>query len=186
MPTQLAKNSYQTALESIARTYEGARRSVVEAYWKIGREIVELEQDGQVHAQYGEGILKKLSVDLSKKLGSGFSLSNLDNMRRFYLANKILQTSGELTWSNHVQLLRVSDPKKRKTLEKRIVKEGLSNKALRQLIRDEAPVVEVISKPLPPLKPPKDLQLSTYKKSGAFIDCGFFVHRAATAQPRLP
>ena len=62
-------------------------KSLVESYWQIGRRIVEQEQQGDGKAGYGVRLLEHLSVDLSKKLGGGFSMCNLRNMRRFYLRN---------------------------------------------------------------------------------------------------
>ena len=54
------------------------------------------EQQGDGKAEYGVRHLEHLSEDLQHKLGSGFSISNLRNMRRFYLDNRIQQAPGEL------------------------------------------------------------------------------------------
>jgi hypothetical protein len=56
------------------------------AYWDIGRRIVEFEQKGRERAGYGEELLGRLSFDLTKRFGRGFSPDNLELMRRFYLA----------------------------------------------------------------------------------------------------
>jgi predicted nuclease of restriction endonuclease-like (RecB) superfamily len=53
--------------------------------FEIGRRIVEHEQEGNRRAEYGERILKELSHRLTEELGRGFSKSNLEYMRRFYL-----------------------------------------------------------------------------------------------------
>ena len=55
------------------------------AYWNVGRIIVENEQNGNIKAEYGKQVLKELSKELRKTFGSGFSVSNLQYMRRFYL-----------------------------------------------------------------------------------------------------
>jgi hypothetical protein len=55
------------------------------AYWKIGELIVNHEHGGKVSAEYGKQFLKNLSKSLSSELGKGFSVSNLQFMRRFYL-----------------------------------------------------------------------------------------------------
>ncbi|MCD6534103.1 MAG: DUF1016 family protein [Deltaproteobacteria bacterium] len=52
----------------------------------IGRRIVKEEQGGEARAEYGKGILKKLSSELSREFGRGYSISNLENMRKFYLS----------------------------------------------------------------------------------------------------
>lgn len=65
------------------------------SYWEIGRRIVEFEQGGADRAAYGEALIKRLGVDLSRQFGRGFGWRNLAQMRTFYLAwpaDKILQT----------------------------------------------------------------------------------------------
>ena len=58
--------------------------TLVETNFMIGKVIVEYEQKGNIHAEYGKEILIKLSKKLTNKFGSGFSRSNLQNMRLFY------------------------------------------------------------------------------------------------------
>lgn len=40
------------------KTYTAVNSAMVEAYWLIGKRIVEQEQHGEERAVYGEGILK--------------------------------------------------------------------------------------------------------------------------------
>ena len=64
-------------------------------YWEIGRRIVEFVQQGETRAEYGDVIIEKLSHDLAKQFGRGFSKRNLEQMRLFYLqhpAQEISQT----------------------------------------------------------------------------------------------
>lgn len=73
-------------LESARRTTARATNAVITAtYWEIGRIIVEYEQGGRGRAAYGEVLLKRLSNDLVKRFGRGFGLSNLKQIRKFYL-----------------------------------------------------------------------------------------------------
>ncbi len=66
-------------------------------YWEIGRLIVEHEQQGHKRASYGDFLLKKLASDLITRYGRGFSRTNLQQMREFYLSWPIRQTlSGKL------------------------------------------------------------------------------------------
>jgi len=58
--------------------------SMVIAYWEIGKKIVEDEQEGNGRSAYGKNILKELSKRLTADFGQGFSISNLDNFRKFY------------------------------------------------------------------------------------------------------
>ncbi len=78
----------------IVRIIEEARRRVartintamVQAYWLVGRGIVEVEQRGRDRAGYGEELLSRLSVRLTREFGNGFSIQNLRQMRQFYLS----------------------------------------------------------------------------------------------------
>jgi DUF1016 N-terminal domain len=71
------------ARSRVARTVNTA---MVHAYWLIGREIVEVEQQGAERAGYGEGLMKGVAARLSAKFGKGFSLASLKRMKQFYLA----------------------------------------------------------------------------------------------------
>lgn len=53
--------------------------------FEIGRRVVEHEQQGENRAEYGKTLLKDLSNRLTEEFGKGFSRSNLQNMRNFYL-----------------------------------------------------------------------------------------------------
>ena len=57
---------------------------LLSTYWNIGRVIVEHEQKSKDRADYGKQTLKQLSKELSNEFGKGFSVSNLQFMRRFY------------------------------------------------------------------------------------------------------
>jgi hypothetical protein len=75
----LQKNTYGQLVRDVTELYDCARR----AYWRIGKRIVEQEQQGETNAIYGDHLLARLSEDLMDKLGSGFSERNLYNMRQF-------------------------------------------------------------------------------------------------------
>src|SRR5262249_4150702 len=62
-------------------------------YWLVGQRIVEQEQQGSPRAGYGEQLLKRLSRDLSKRFGRGFSERNLEQMRAFYIGWPISQAA---------------------------------------------------------------------------------------------
>jgi len=71
------------ARSRVARTVNTA---IVRAYWLVGREIVEVEQQGAERAGYGEGLMKQLAARLARRFGKGFSLASIKRMRQFYLA----------------------------------------------------------------------------------------------------
>jgi len=81
----LLDNISETFTDGKVKAFNAANIALVETYWKIGQHIVEFEQDGNAKAEYGAGLLEKLSKDLSLKFGKGFSLSNIKRFRQFYI-----------------------------------------------------------------------------------------------------
>ena len=103
-----------TFTQGQAKTLATINTGLVMTYWQIGQHIVEFEQQGQANAEYGQRLLANLSHDLKLKHGKGFSLSNLKRFRQFYLANRNGATlSHHLSWSHHVELLKVSNETER-------------------------------------------------------------------------
>lgn len=105
-------------LNSIKKLIEDAKKKIVKdvnttminTYLNIGKMIVEDEQKGNEKAEYGSASLKVLSKELTNLYGRGFSRSNLQSMRKFYLQYGKCQTlSGKLSWSHYLLLLGVSD-----------------------------------------------------------------------------
>ncbi len=87
---------------------------LLNTYWNVGRIICEYEQSVPARADYGKQTLKELSKELTREFGKGFSVSNIQFMRRFYQAYQIQQTvSVKLSWSHYCELLSISDPDKR-------------------------------------------------------------------------
>ena len=105
------------------------------AYWNVGKIIVENEQNGNIKAEYGKQVMKELSKELRKILGSGFSVSNLFNMRRFYITYPKFQTlSGKLSWSHYCELLSIEKEEERKFYEKECVNSNWSVRELKRQI----------------------------------------------------
>ncbi len=83
---------YKEVHADIVALLEAARRAAARSvnalmtasYWEIGRRIVEFEQRGTRRAEYGQALLKRLSVDLSVRFGRGFGVDSLESMRLFY------------------------------------------------------------------------------------------------------
>lgn len=110
---------YQSLLDNIGGTLSDARSKLsrevnsvmVDAYWNIGRYIVEFEQNGNDRAEYGSNLLNRLSQDLTQKYGKGFSKSNLLYIRKFYIAFRKGETvSHLLSWSQYFEILKLNDP----------------------------------------------------------------------------
>jgi predicted nuclease of restriction endonuclease-like (RecB) superfamily len=109
---------YQKLIENISFVFTSARQNVasavnlemLNAYWNIGKGIVEFEQKGEQKATYGKKLLENLSKDLNLKYGKGFSRSNLSYMRLFYVKYPNRETvSHKLGWSHYFELLKVED-----------------------------------------------------------------------------
>jgi len=110
-----------------AKIVHSVNQTMVFTYFEIGKMIVLQEQNGRKRADYGREILKSLSSVLKKEFGKGFSVDNLENMRRFYLAyeksetlsrissNTISETASRksnyiiLSWSHYLKLMRIDD-----------------------------------------------------------------------------
>ena len=129
---------------SIKELMDNARNNVqrevnnilILTYWEIGRIIVEDEQRSSNRAEYGKRLITDLSKRLTKEYGKGFSRSNLQNMRNFYLSYPICQTlSGKLSWSHYQELLLISDEKKRSFYEKETVNANWSVRELQRQIK---------------------------------------------------
>lgn len=99
--------------QQVAELLQNARQQVLRAvnstmtitYFEIGRIIVEEEQNGKDRAEYGKQLLKSLSKQLTKEFGKGFSIDNLENMRKLYL-----------TYSNSESLTRILQIQKTQSL----------------------------------------------------------------------
>ena len=70
--------------EARQRSYNAINFAMVQSYWQVGRQIVEHEQQGEVRASYGKGILKELAIRLTKDFGKGLDESNIRYLRLFY------------------------------------------------------------------------------------------------------
>ncbi|HBF09884.1 MAG TPA: DUF1016 domain-containing protein, partial [Gammaproteobacteria bacterium] len=122
----------QQARDQVKRAVNTA---MVQSYWQIGCLIVEDEQQGQERAAYGKQQLKHLSQVLTDRLGKGFDVTNLRNMRRFYLAFPIRETvSLELNWSHYNLLTRIENEAARNWYMQETISQSWSVRALERQI----------------------------------------------------
>jgi len=113
--------------------------TMVHTYYEVGRMIIDEEQQGKERAAYGKAVLRDLSARLSEKFGKGFSVDNLQNMRRFYSVYSIYETPSsilnnndmhpdtiisekkmpdfKLSWSHYLVLIRIDNPNERSFYE---------------------------------------------------------------------
>ncbi|MBX2958929.1 MAG: DUF1016 family protein [Flavobacteriales bacterium] len=120
---------------------------MVQTYFEIGRMIIEEEQNGKERADYGKSLLKELSKVLTKEFGKGFSITNIQQMRNFYLVYQKQQTVSansvkaiqqtvtanfQLSWSHYLKLMRIDDENERKFYE---IEAEKNNWSVRELDR---------------------------------------------------
>ncbi len=126
------KTILDAARSSVARQINS---ELLNTYWNIGHIISDYEQTIPERADYGKQTLKELSRVLSAEFGKGFSVSNLQFMRRFYLTYQMQQTvSVKLSWSHYCELLSISDTDKRSFYEKEAINAGWSVRELKRQI----------------------------------------------------
>ena len=82
--TQLAEKIEVLVTEARRKVASVANTAQVYTYYEIGRYIIEDEQGGKVRAEYGKGVLKRVSERLTERLGKGWSVDTLENARNFY------------------------------------------------------------------------------------------------------
>jgi predicted nuclease of restriction endonuclease-like (RecB) superfamily len=124
-----------------ARAFRAVNFAMVEAYWNVGRLIVEEEQRGKSRAEYAAFVIPNLALRLTSELGRGFGEANLKNFRQFYLAFPHVERGeigytlcSELTWSHYRVLMRVADPRARAWYFQEAVKQGWVVRALERQI----------------------------------------------------
>lgn len=126
------KEVLQTARLNVAKQVNS---ELLTAYWNIGKIIVEHEQGSNERAEYGKQTLKELSKVLTREFGKGFSVSNIQFMRRFYQNYQIQQTASvKLSWSHYCELLSISNEDKRSFYEKECVNSNWSVRELKRQI----------------------------------------------------
>ncbi|MCO5230215.1 MAG: PDDEXK nuclease domain-containing protein [Chitinophagales bacterium] len=126
------------ARSSVAKV---ANTAMVITYFQIGKLIVEELQQGESRAEYGVSLLKNTSQQLTKQLGRGFSVQNLERMRNFFLlysksskelrksdvfqkSSNSLRIFGEndvkflpIGWSHYLFLMQIEDENERQFYE---------------------------------------------------------------------
>ena len=122
---------------------KSVNQTIVLTYFEVGRLIVENEQQGKERAKYGKAVLKELSHKLSQEFGKGYSVYNLERMRKFYLTynSKLqklensasavrnsenqksaslmrkLESPFKLSWTHYLQLIKIENSEERSFYE---------------------------------------------------------------------
>ena len=133
-------------------------KTMVTSYFELGRMIVEEEQGGKERAGYGKNLIKDLSKVLTNEFGKGFSITNIKQMRSFYLSYQKGQTVSDflqnrkgqtlsdlskdsetkmypefhLSWSHYLTLMRMDEIDERNFYEIESIKNNWSVRTLKR------------------------------------------------------
>ena len=117
-----------------SKAYSAVNFAMVEAYWLIGKQIVEA-QAGNERAEYGTQLLKYLSEQLTHDFGKGFTVTNLTYMRQFYLTFPIRHAlRDKLSWTHYRLILKVFNEKARNFYIDECAKSNWSTRQLERQI----------------------------------------------------
>ena len=120
--------------EARNKVYQTANSAMVEAYWNIGKSIVE-QQGGEEKAEYGVRLIAELSKQMTTDFGKGFTVTNLKNMRQFYLTfPKSYALRSELSWTHYRLLMRVENKNARQFYIEEAIKSNWSTRQLERQI----------------------------------------------------
>lgn len=194
---------FQKVTKHIDSAHNNIIRSIdsemVQAYWHIGHDIVEEEQNGQQRAQYGKQLLQELSKKLTLKYGKGFSVTTLKDIRQFYKTYSAISirhaVRGELidsfnpklSWTHYRALMRVDRPEARSFYEIEAAANNWSGRELERQInsllfdrlaksKDKQGLLElatqgqIIAKPEDALKDPVVLEFLNLPESHRLVE----------------
>lgn len=171
-PVPVRDREYAEILEDVAALLVASRTAaartvntlMTSTYWLIGRRIFEGEQQGKGRANYGEQLVERLSVDLTRRFGRGFGRRNLFLMRSFFVerreivqaAHAQLEVAGivqalpaqsglvarlaaafPLPWTHYVRLQAVRSPVARRFYEVEALRGGWSSRQLDRQIQSQ-------------------------------------------------
>ena len=109
-------------------------RNDLESYYNVGELLIEA-QGSEERAKYGDNLIKKYSIKLTKELGKGYTVSELKRMRQFYLFQKGAPLEHQLTWSHYTILLPLKDKNKINYYINKCKEYNLSKRKLTELIK---------------------------------------------------
>lgn len=152
------------------KAYAAVNFAMVEAYWEIGRRIVEEEQQGKDRAEYGAALIKELSKQLTAEFGKGFAIANLWNFKQFYLTfpgEKLYALRRELTWTHCRLIMRVESEPAREYYIREAAEQNWSTRQLERNINTlyyERLLKSSDKKPLPQKKELERANLADFIK----------------------
>ena len=182
MDSPLLGGIRQVIEQARGRIQQQVNSAMVEAYWHIGRLIVEHDQKGEQRADYGKQQLQQLATKLTAEFGKGFDLSNLRRMRSFYNAFPIQgAVRPELSWTHYRYLIAIENHQARQWYLQESITQNWSARTLDRQIgvlyyerllssQDKAAVMqEAQGHALALANNPKDLLRAPIVRNGAKI-----------------
>ena len=137
-------NDMRKIIEGSQKTaHQAVNTILVQRNWLIGYRFASEELNGEDRADYGAEVIKKLSFELTKEFGKGYTKSNLYSFYSFYKTYpEIFQTpSGKsailLSWSHYNVLLQVKDKIARDWYEKEAYEQTWSVRTLQRNISSQ-------------------------------------------------
>ncbi len=139
------ENKYYNQIKNLIENYEINRKvrymqdnhERLLMNWHIGKLLVEA-QSGMSRAKYGDGLIKKWSLELSNLYGTSYSYTNLKNMRQLYKLYPIGRTlCDQLTWSHYRYLLPIRNENERNYYINQVILNHLSVRELREMIKNK-------------------------------------------------
>lgn len=152
-------------LKSRQKAYSAVNEAMVQAYWLIGKTIVEDEQNGHNRAEYGKETLQFLSAKLTEEFGKGFSVRTLQQLKKFYIVYPNTNAlRSQLNWTHYRNLIKVKSDEARSWYEEETIKSQWSSRQLERQIsalyyerllssREKAPVIEEAEQKLSKVTP---------------------------------
>jgi len=117
-----------------SRAFTAVNFAMVEAYWHIGRLIIE-RQGGEERAEYGKKLMQYLAGRLTKDYGKGFDERNLRFMRQFYLTFPIWNAlRSELSWTHYRLIMKIENENARRFYIDECAKSNWSTRQLERQI----------------------------------------------------
>lgn len=152
-------------LTSRQKAYSAVNEAMVQAYWLIGKTIVEDEQNGHNRAEYGKETLQFLSAKLTEEFGRGFSVRTLQQLKKFYIVYPNTNAlRSQLNWTHYRNLIKIKSAEARSWYEEETIKSQWSSRQLERQIsalyyerllssHDKAPVIEEAERKLSKIAP---------------------------------
>lgn len=153
-PFPLLENIKTVIAETQHYIVRNVNAAIILAYFRIGKMIVEDEQQGNQRAEYANETIARLSRELNREFGKGYSSDNLERFRKFYIVyqNRISASlmrkfdqslisqspTGEFTipfhlsWTHYIQLLKIKNEDERNFYE---IEAAANNWSVRELQR---------------------------------------------------